>query len=818
MGDLWRSEEMSLVQLFIQNEAAHDTVDELGNLGLIQFKDLNADKSAFQRNFANDVKRCDEIERKLRFMAEQIEKAGIDPERVPRKPKRMTAADLDTVMFDEFEKELKQMNENKEMLDRNYNELVEMKYVLEKGVQFFEQASAMARAAPQGDLLDQDVEERLPLRRREEERAATRTTRALGFIAGVIVRDKRASFERVMFRATRGNMFVRFSEIDEPITDPHTGDKVNKNVFIVFYSGERAQAKINKICEAFAANRYPYPEDKSEQASMMNQVRSRLADLETVIERTSTHRTAVLMNMAANLQAWTTTVKKEKAVFHSLNLFNYDVTRKCLIAEGWTPKASIDKIQLALRKATERSGAQVPSIVNVLNTHETPPTYFRVNKFTKGFQAIVDSYGIARYRELNPAVLSMVTFPFLFAVMFGDLGHSVLMLLFALWLISNEKKWAGKQINEIISMCFGGRYVILLMSIFAMYTGLIYNDTFSLPLKIFNSSYKFPEHPKPGQNVLIAERIGKNTYPFGIDYAWWGCMNKLPFVNSYKMKLSVIFGITQMVTGIIFKYFNDKFFRLRKNILYEFIPQMIFMNCLFGYMVLMIVVKWCTDWFGTLRQPPDLIHTMISMFLTIGTVNEPLFESGETGPGQALLQVVLVLAAVVAIPWMLLPKPLLIKKEYEKAVKLGLIQPGGGHGDGHGHGEFNFGEIMIHQMIHTIEFVLGAISNTASYLRLWALSLAHAELSEVFWERVLGFGFGAAGDGGSMGPIFIWVAFAVWAGATMMVLCVMESLSAFLHALRLHWVEFMNKFYMGDGYKFTPFDYKVVLSSSGEDD
>ncbi|XP_017140582.1 V-type proton ATPase 116 kDa subunit a isoform X6 [Drosophila miranda] len=829
MGSLFRSEEMALCQLFLQSEAAYACVSELGELGLVQFRDLNPDVNAFQRKFVNEVRRCDEMERKLRYLEKEIKKDGIpmlDTGESPEAPQPREMIDLEAT-FEKLENELREVNQNAEALKRNFLELTELKHILRKTQVFFDE---------QEGGVNQTTESMTRALITDEARTAGASMGPvqLGFVAGVILRERLPAFERMLWRACRGNVFLRQAMIETPLEDPTNGDQVHKSVFIIFFQGDQLKTRVKKICEGFRATLYPCPEAPADRREMAMGVMTRIEDLNTVLGQTQDHRHRVLVAAAKNLKNWFVKVRKIKAIYHTLNLFNLDVTQKCLIAECWVPLLDIETIQLALRRGTERSGSSVPPILNRMQTFENPPTYNRTNKFTKAFQALIDAYGVASYREMNPAPYTIITFPFLFAVMFGDLGHGAIMALFGLWMIRKEKGLAAQKTdNEIWNIFFGGRYIIFLMGVFSMYTGMIYNDIFSKSLNIFGSHWQMSYNKSTVMENKYLQLSPKedyegSPYPFGMDPIWQVAgSNKIIFHNAYKMKISIIFGVIHMVFGVVMSWHNHTYFRNRISLIYEFIPQLMFLLLLFFYMVLLMFIKWI-KFAATNEKPyseacaPSILITFIDMVL----FNTPKAAPAECGVymfwGQHFVQVLFVLLALGCIPIMLFAKPMLIMQ----ARKLANVQPiagassdaetggvsnGGPHGGGGPHEEEEeMSEIFIHQSIHTIEYVLGSVSHTASYLRLWALSLAHAQLAEVLWTMVLSIGLKQEGW---FGGVILTCVFGFWAILTVGILVLMEGLSAFLHTLRLHWVEFQSKFYKGQGYAFQPFSFDAIIEN-----
>uniref|UniRef100_A0A8C1MML3 V-type proton ATPase subunit a n=1 Tax=Cyprinus carpio TaxID=7962 RepID=A0A8C1MML3_CYPCA len=735
MGSLFRSEEVCLVQIFLQTGSAYNC--------------LNPNVNAFQRKFVNEVRRCEELEKTFGDLSQKLQAP------IPTPPAPQP-------------RELLTIEEESERLTRELREVCYFVCVFP------------CKCAPLVSF------EPVAL-------AENRQDVRLSFVSGVVHPWKVPSFERLLWRACRGYIIVDFHEMEEKLEHPDSGEEVQWTVFLISFWGDQIGQKVKKICDCFHTQTFPYPESQAEREETLNGLRGRIEDIKSVMGETEQYMQQLLVRALARLPEWIVQVQKCKAVQTVLNLCSPSVTDKCLIAEAWCPVSQLPALQSALREGGRKSGSGVDSFYNRLPASTSPPTLFPTNSFTAGFQNIVDAYGVASYREMNPAVYTIITFPFLFAVMFGDVGHGLLMTLVALWMILEEKDpKLRKNTNEIWQMMFGGRYLILLMGLFSIYTGAIYNECFSRGLNTFSSGwhvrpnaeyYNWTEETfKSNQYLSLDPNITgvfTGPYPFGIDPIWGLANNHLTFLNSYKMKMSVIIGVIHMTFGVCLSLFNYIHFNDISSVFLVLIPELCFMLCLFGYLIFMVIYKWVVYGPMTSDSAPSILIHFIDMFLfTENKDNKPLYT------GQMVVQKVLVIVAVLSVPVLLLGKPM---QEYithkRKRTPLSVSNPSVfGNGPAYSSSEFDAANVFMHQAIHTIEYCLGCISNTASYLRLWALSLAHAQLSEVLWLMVMRISFQQLSYVGSVIMVVIFAAFAV---LTVSILLVMEGLSAFLHAFKV---------------------------------
>ncbi|XP_055014413.1 V-type proton ATPase 116 kDa subunit a 2-like [Boleophthalmus pectinirostris] len=817
---MFRSEDICLVQIFLQSGSAYNCISELGELGLVEFRDLNPDVNLFQRKFVNEIRRCEELEKRFVFLEHQLSIAvPMSLDEILKTPCSAPAPQPRDLLHIEEQSErlaiqLSEVSTNRESLRRQLIHLKQYRSVLLQTHSLI-QTQALpppAHAPLDFSTLDYDCDNHL------------------SFVAGVVHPWKVAAFERLLWRACRGYFIIDFQEMHK-MEAPQTGEMAQWTVFLISFWGKTIGCKVKKICDCFHANTFLYPENAEDREELLEGLQNRIEDISKVLSQTESYLQQLLSQCVSVLPMWKVKVGKCKAVHSILNLCSPSVTEKCLIAEAWCPTKKLLLLQSALIEGTRRSGSVVDSFYNRLplsSSSSPPPTLFITNSFTAAFQSIVDAYGVAQYKEINPAVYTIITFPFLFAVMFGDVGHGMLMAAAALWMIMiKEENKSTQNKNELWRLVYIGRYLILLMGLFSIYTGAIYNDCFSRGATVFPSGWHLQAMNWSAETLKTNQilSLDPNTtgvflgpYPLGIDPIWHLANNRLSFLNSYKMKLSVIIGVLHMTFGICLSYFNYSYRRQWSDMLLVLLPELVFMLGLFGYLVFLIFYKWV--FFGPHQsdQAPSLLLHFINMVLfTKNKETQPLYH------GQWCVQLVLMVTVLTSVPVLLLGKPLYLLYYHRKhqqsmsgseavtdtsSINALLGDVEGGNSE---QKEFDAVEVFMHQTLHTLEYCLGCVSNSASYLRLWALSLAHAQLSDVLWMMVMRISLSSRG---MLGSVVLAVVFSFFALLTVSILLVMEGLSAFLHALRLHWVEFQSKFYSGTGYKFNPFSFSHITIQS----
>lgn len=153
---LFRSAEMSLIQLYLAKDIGREAVSALGELGEVQFRDLNSETTAFQRTFTQEIRGLDNVERQLRYFHAQLEEASIPLQPLSSGPEALTLPSVSEIhelaeRCETLEQRIASLNDSYETLKRREQELKEWRWVLREAGGFFDRVSIYHRSSKSVD-------------------------------------------------------------------------------------------------------------------------------------------------------------------------------------------------------------------------------------------------------------------------------------------------------------------------------------------------------------------------------------------------------------------------------------------------------------------------------------------------------------------------------------------------------------------------------------------------------------------------------------------------------------------------------------------
>ena len=276
----------------------------------------------------------------------------------------------------------------------------------------------------------------------------------------------------------------------------------NKNGILILlpsFQKEYLNDKIETLLKANESDVFEFPRNGNQMKILLENIKEEIEDVINVYISSK-------MNLENNLKSF-------KQKFEETGLSNYMTTKaeilvlrsllfhlnKCSIRNNlleikvWIPSSQNSNFNLIVESINrENSNEAIEFHKENIKIHN-PPSYSPEHNFLNQFQEIVNTYGIPSYKEINPAVFTAVTFPFLFGVMFGDIAHGSALFLFSLYILFNSESLANKfKTKRLMFKSLG--YTLAFMGFFSVYAGLIYNDFLALPVTFKDTCYQMGQH------------------------------------------------------------------------------------------------------------------------------------------------------------------------------------------------------------------------------------------------------------------------------------------------------------------------------------
>lgn len=664
-----RSYPMKLGTIIFTEESTWNTLNFLASTDNIMFADQNSYALSKKHRQIDShaprmVKRCEDLLSRFDTILPAFAEFKV-PLKDPTQPTSFYIKRLDNLCLRNAVEPHKYFESVEQLVNERFGALEEqlanLQAMRETRTKLVEQSMAgreLEALFPQGSresmsMSANGMEQLLPLR----EDGQGGNSRILSRIVGFIETKYLLRFLQLINRVGREQMEIRTKNliISEKLSAKAKKDYEPKSLVVIYFlvSGRNyLQEKVHRALLNFGFS-FLNQDILDDNVRANFEVEASLEENESLCIRSEELARSLLKGLAettlvsnlSDFQSYKMIVQRELRFARNLIFLRHKNGFNQLLI--WVPANEFDQLKLRLDEMDPGEfGFVKPKLLTEQfegNDNLKPPTLLKTNAVTKLFQEIVNVYAIPKYQEINPTPFMVISFPFFFGLMFGDVCHGLIILSFGFFAWNNHSKsW-----ETFRSMS----RILMLMGFFSMYCGLIYNQFFSVAFVTQIGCFD-PQ--------TLVRRDAENCHPVGLDWVWSIAANATVFINSFKMKFSIIIGVTQMLLGLSLKIANTIFFRAWIDLFFEAIPQFIFMLSTFGYMVLLIFIKW------NIPYVPGEDVSILSTFVNFPIVKQPLYG----GPGvQQGFQIALLVIALVSILLMYLPKPILLYFKHKNEIQ-----------------------------------------------------------------------------------------------------------------------------------------------------